>query len=200
MMDLLELRTKSLTVKMKLFDAHCHLQDKRVIDEASQLISAAFSCRCYQFRSQWKLRERLGLGERDGRDVSFCCTLHRTTSLNLLIPLYLATKLQEMKTSAERLPMLFIILTTGAITALCVSLLGSLLAQPTNSSTSEKHNSCWCACRCNSHFSWILHSCPRWLSVGTLMAFTVVAACVLVLRYVPPDGVPLSSHWSSRFN
>ncbi|KAG7575908.1 Papain-like cysteine peptidase superfamily [Arabidopsis thaliana x Arabidopsis arenosa] len=102
MMDLLELRTKNLTVKMKLFDAHCHLQDKRVIDEASQLISAAFSCRCYQFRSQWNLRERLGLGERDGRDVSFCCTLHRTTSLNLLIPLYLATKLQEMKSILER--------------------------------------------------------------------------------------------------
>ncbi|KAG7580583.1 Regulator of chromosome condensation 1/beta-lactamase-inhibitor protein II [Arabidopsis suecica] len=81
MMDLLELRTKNLTVKMKLFDAHCHLQDKRVIDEASQLISAAFSCRCYQFRSQWNLRERLGLGERDGRDVSFCCSLLWTTSL-----------------------------------------------------------------------------------------------------------------------
>jgi len=25
------------------------------------------------------------------------------------------------------------------------------------------------------------------------MAFTAVAVCVLVLRYVPPDGVPLSS-------
>lgn len=25
------------------------------------------------------------------------------------------------------------------------------------------------------------------------MAFTAVAACVLVLRYVPPDGVPLPS-------
>ncbi|CAE5966089.1 unnamed protein product [Arabidopsis arenosa] len=34
------------------------------------------------------------------------------------------------------------------------------------------------------------------VSVGTLMAFTVFAACVLVLRYVPPDGVSLSSHWS----
>lgn len=31
------------------------------------------------------------------------------------------------------------------------------------------------------------------VSVGTLMAFTAVAACVLVLRYVPPDGVPLPS-------
>lgn len=28
---------------MKLFDAHCHLQDKRVIDKASQLISAALA-------------------------------------------------------------------------------------------------------------------------------------------------------------
>ncbi|EFH38741.1 hypothetical protein ARALYDRAFT_920658 [Arabidopsis lyrata subsp. lyrata] len=50
-------RTKNLTVKMKLFDAPCHLQDKRVFDEASQLISALFSCRCYQLRSQWNLRD-----------------------------------------------------------------------------------------------------------------------------------------------
>ncbi|KAL0691935.1 hypothetical protein Bca4012_091615 [Brassica carinata] len=36
-------RDKNLTVKMKLFDAHCHLQDKRVIDKAPELISAALA-------------------------------------------------------------------------------------------------------------------------------------------------------------
>ncbi|KAG7580653.1 Papain-like cysteine peptidase superfamily [Arabidopsis suecica] len=157
MMDLLELRTKNLTVKMKLFDAHCHLQDKRVIDEASQLISAAFSCRCYQFRSQWNLRERLGLGERDGRDVSFCCTLHRTTSL---------MKSLASAASAELLK-----------STIAIGVVAAALA-----------------------FFMDVAQLSEMVSVGTLMAFTVVAACVLVLRYVPTDGVPLSSHWFSRFN
>lgn len=31
------------------------------------------------------------------------------------------------------------------------------------------------------------------VSVGTLLAFTVVAISILILRYVPPDEVPLPS-------
>lgn len=31
------------------------------------------------------------------------------------------------------------------------------------------------------------------VSVGTLLAFTMVAVSVLILRYVPPDEVPLPS-------
>ncbi|CAH8259206.1 unnamed protein product, partial [Arabidopsis lyrata] len=130
---------------MKLFDAPCHLQDKRVFDEASQLISALFSCRCYQLRSQWNLRERLGLGERDGRDVSFCCSLLWTTSLNLLIPLYLAMKLHEMKSvlglasaaSAERLPS-FPRFTICGVSA--VILLGSLITLGYIDEDEERHN------------------------------------------------------------
>lgn len=93
---------------MKLFDAHCHLQDKRVIDKASQLISAALAVGVTNFtvngtsevfsqifliiwsllhmytyflRVLFMVPERLGLGERDGRDVSFCCSLLWTSSL-----------------------------------------------------------------------------------------------------------------------
>lgn len=31
------------------------------------------------------------------------------------------------------------------------------------------------------------------VSVGTLLAFTIVAVSILILRYVPPDMVPLPS-------
>ncbi|CAE5965982.1 unnamed protein product [Arabidopsis arenosa] len=41
--DLMFRALSTVIQTMELFDAHCHLQDKRVIDEASQLISAALA-------------------------------------------------------------------------------------------------------------------------------------------------------------
>ncbi|KAG7549671.1 hypothetical protein ISN45_Aa06g005320 [Arabidopsis thaliana x Arabidopsis arenosa] len=90
-------------------------------------------------------------------------------------------------------------LTTGAITALCVSLLGSLLAQP-RTQVPVKSTIAIGVLAAALAFFMDVAQLSEMVSVGTLMAFTVVAACVLVLRYVPPDGVPLSSHWFSRFN
>lgn len=37
------------------------------------------------------------------------------------------------------------------------------------------------------------------VSVGTLLAFTIVAVSILILRYVPPDEVPLPSSLHSSF-
>ncbi|XP_017976055.1 PREDICTED: uncharacterized metal-dependent hydrolase YabD [Theobroma cacao] len=37
-----ETNLKSMAMKMKLFDAHCHLQDQRMIDKAPQLIATAY--------------------------------------------------------------------------------------------------------------------------------------------------------------
>ncbi|KAG7575789.1 Metal-dependent hydrolase [Arabidopsis thaliana x Arabidopsis arenosa] len=51
---------------MKLFDAHCHLQDKRVIDKASQLISAALAVGVTNFavngtsEKDWDLVKEMG--------------------------------------------------------------------------------------------------------------------------------------------
>jgi cationic amino acid transporter 1 len=37
------------------------------------------------------------------------------------------------------------------------------------------------------------------VSVGTLLAFTIVAVSILILRYVPPDEVPLPSSLQESF-
>ena len=37
------------------------------------------------------------------------------------------------------------------------------------------------------------------VSVGTLLAFTIVAVSILILRYVPPDEVPLPSSLQASF-
>ncbi|XP_059280900.1 cationic amino acid transporter 4, vacuolar-like isoform X4 [Lycium ferocissimum] len=50
------------------------------------------------------------------------------------------------------------IITVGAVTALCASLIGAIIPQ---------------------------------VSVGTLLSFTVVALSILILRYVPPDELPI---------
>ncbi|KAJ4886237.1 hypothetical protein Rs2_25985 [Raphanus sativus] len=108
------------------------------------------------------------------------------------------------------------ILTTGAITALCASLLGSLLAQPRifmamardgllpaffaeinpRTQVPVKNTIVIGVLAASLAFFMDVSQLSEMVSVGTLMAFTAVAACVLVLRYVPPDGVPLPT--SSR--
>ncbi|KAF8074298.1 hypothetical protein N665_1115s0014 [Sinapis alba] len=105
------------------------------------------------------------------------------------------------------------ILTTGAITALCASLLGSLLAQPRifmamardgllpaffaeinpQTQVPVKNTIVIGVLAASLAFFMDVSQLSEMVSVGTLMAFTAVAACVLVLRYVPPDGVPLPS-------
>jgi cationic amino acid transporter 1 len=37
------------------------------------------------------------------------------------------------------------------------------------------------------------------VSVGTLLAFTIVAVSILILRYVPPDEVPLPPSMQESF-
>ncbi|CAE5966012.1 unnamed protein product [Arabidopsis arenosa] len=105
------------------------------------------------------------------------------------------------------------ILTTGAVTALCASLLGSLLAQPRifmamardgllpaffseispRTQVPVKSTIAIGVLAAALAFFMDVAQLSEMVSVGTLMAFTAVAACVLVLRYVPPDGVPLAS-------
>ncbi|KAJ0237152.1 Cationic amino acid transporter 4 [Hirschfeldia incana] len=110
------------------------------------------------------------------------------------------------------------ILTTGAITALCASLLGSLLAQPRifmamardgllpaffaeidpRTQVPVKNTIVIGVLAASLAFFMDVSQLSEMVSVGTLMAFTAVAICVLVLRYVPPNGVPLPSSSQSE--
>ncbi|CAH8386181.1 unnamed protein product [Eruca vesicaria subsp. sativa] len=110
------------------------------------------------------------------------------------------------------------ILTTGAITALCASLLGSLLAQPRifmamardgllpaffaeidpRTQVPVKNTIVIGVLAASLAFFMDVSQLSEMVSVGTLMAFTAVAVCVLVLRYVPPYGVPLPSSETIR--
>lgn len=51
---------------MKLFDAHCHLQDKRIIDRTSEIISAALAVGVSNFavngtsEKDWELVKEMG--------------------------------------------------------------------------------------------------------------------------------------------
>ncbi|KAM1332356.1 hypothetical protein FF1_008421 [Malus domestica] len=105
------------------------------------------------------------------------------------------------------------IITTGAVTALSASLLGSLLAQPRIlmamardgllpsffSDINKKTQVPVKSTVTTGIFAAVLaffmdvSQLAGMVSVGTLFAFTTAALSVLILRYVPPDEVPLSS-------
>ncbi|XP_062003296.1 cationic amino acid transporter 4, vacuolar isoform X1 [Rosa rugosa] len=105
------------------------------------------------------------------------------------------------------------IITTGAVTALSASLLGSILAQPRILMAMARDGllpSFFSDINKNTHvpvkstvatgifaavlaFFMDVSQLAAMVSVGTLFAFTTAAVSVLILRYVPPDEVPLSS-------
>ncbi|KAG7964298.1 hypothetical protein I3843_09G163300 [Carya illinoinensis] len=105
------------------------------------------------------------------------------------------------------------IITSGAVTALSASLLGSLLPQPRIlmamardgllpsffSDISERTQVPVKGTITTGIFAAALaffmdvSQLAGMVSVGTLLAFTTVAVSVLILRYVPPDEVPLPS-------
>ncbi|KAK9715883.1 hypothetical protein RND81_06G196400 [Saponaria officinalis] len=105
------------------------------------------------------------------------------------------------------------IITIGASTALCASLLGSFLPQPRVLMAMARDGllpSFFSDVNARTHvpvkstittgafasvlaFFMDVSQLAGMVSVGTLLAFTVVAISVLIIRYVPPDEVPLPS-------
>jgi cationic amino acid transporter 1 len=111
------------------------------------------------------------------------------------------------------------IVTSGAVLALCSTLLGSLLPQPrilmamardgllpsffadVNKRTQVPVKSTVVTGLCAAALAFFMDvsQLAGMVSVGTLLAFTIVAVSILILRYVPPDEVPLPSSLQETF-
>ncbi|XP_044396107.1 cationic amino acid transporter 2, vacuolar-like [Triticum aestivum] len=109
--------------------------------------------------------------------------------------------------------------TSGVVLALCSTLMGSLLPQPRIlmamardgllpsffSDVSEKtqvpvkSTIITGICAASLAFFMDVSQLAGMVSVGTLLAFTIVAVSILILRYVPPDEVPLPTSLQTSF-
>ncbi|XP_012070384.1 cationic amino acid transporter 4, vacuolar [Jatropha curcas] len=158
-----------------------------------------------------------------GIALSICCILYMLVSVVIvgLVP-YFALDPDTPISSAfasHGMQWAVYVITTGAVTALCASLMGSLLPQPRMfmamardgllpsffSDISErtqvpvKSTLAIGILAAALSFFMDVSQLAGMVSVGTLLAFTAVAVSVLILRYVPPDEVPLPSSLHESF-
>ncbi|XP_047307698.1 cationic amino acid transporter 4, vacuolar-like [Impatiens glandulifera] len=146
-----------------------------------------------------------------------CCTLYMLVSSVLvgLVPYYALDPDTPISSAFASLGMEWAgyIVTTGAVTALLSSLLGSILPQPRvlmamardgllpsffsdineHTQVPVKGTIVTGIFAAALAFFMDVSQLAGMVSVGTLLAFTIVAISVLILRYNPPDVVPLVS-------
>ncbi|MQM04679.1 hypothetical protein Taro_037481, partial [Colocasia esculenta] len=166
-----------------------------------------------------------------GLALSACCLLYMLVSVIIvgLVP-YFAMDPDTPISSAfasHGMHWAMYIITAGAVLALCATLMGSLLPQPRilmamsrdgllppffadiNKKTQVPVKSTILTGFCAAFLAFFMDvsQLAGMVSVGTLLAFTIVAVSILILRYVPPDEVPLPSSLqgsidsvSSRYN
>ncbi|KAK9986847.1 hypothetical protein SO802_031798 [Lithocarpus litseifolius] len=149
--------------------------------------------------------------------LSICCILYMLVSVVIvgLVPYYDLDPYTPISSAfaSYGVQRAVYIITAGAVTALCSSLLGSLLPQPRVLMAMARDgllpsffsdiNECTLvpvkSTITTGVFAAVLaffmdvSQLAGMVSVGTLLAFTTVAVSVLILRYVPPDEVPLPS-------
>ncbi|KAI6673586.1 hypothetical protein NL676_001492 [Syzygium grande] len=152
-----------------------------------------------------------------GVALSICCILYMLVSVVIvgLVPYYALDPDTPISSAFANYGMQWAvyILTTGAVMALCSSLMGSILPQPRilmamardgllpsffadiNRHTQVPVNSTVVTGVLAAALAFFMDvsQLAAMVSVGTLLAFTTVAVSVLILRYVPPDEVPLTS-------
>ncbi|OMO67855.1 Amino acid/polyamine transporter I [Corchorus capsularis] len=149
--------------------------------------------------------------------LSICCGLYMLVSIVIvgLVPYYAMDPDTPISSafSSHGMQWAAYIITVGAVTALCSTLMGSILPQPRilmamardgllpsffsdvniHSQVPVKSTLATGLVAATLSFFMDVSELAGMVSVGTLLAFTMVAISVLILRYVPPDEVPLPS-------
>ncbi|KAJ6951820.1 cationic amino acid transporter 2 [Populus alba x Populus x berolinensis] len=152
-----------------------------------------------------------------GLSLSICCSLYMLVSVVIvgLVPYYAMDPDTPISSafSVHGMQWAAYLITAGAVMALCSTLMGSMLPQPrilmamardgllpsffsdVNRSTQVPVKSTLVTGFGAAVLSFFMDvsQLAGMVSVGTLLAFTMVAISVLILRYVPPDEVPFPS-------
>ncbi|KAL9677105.1 hypothetical protein QQ045_005332 [Rhodiola kirilowii] len=160
-----------------------------------------------------------------GVALTICCTLYMLVSIVVvgLVPYYDMDPDTPISSAfaSHGMQWAVYVITIGAVTALCSTLMGSLLPQPrvfmamardgllpsffsdVNRHTHVPVKSTIVTGICAGTLAFFMEvsQLAGMVSVGTLLAFTMVAISVLILRYVPPDEtpLPLSLHGSLEY-
>ncbi|CAF2039343.1 BnaA09g53040D [Brassica napus] len=159
-----------------------------------------------------------------GLALFLCCSLYMMVSIVIvgLVPYYAMdpdTPISSAFASHDMQWAVYLI-TLGAVMALCSALMGSLLPQPrilmamardgllpslfsdVNRRTQVPVKATLATGFCAATLSFFLDvsQLAGMVSVGTLLAFTMVAISVLILRYVPPDELPLPASLQERID
>ncbi|KAF3944897.1 hypothetical protein CMV_028678, partial [Castanea mollissima] len=149
--------------------------------------------------------------------LSICCILYMLVSIIIvgLVPYYDLDPDTPISSAFASYGVQWpvYIITAGAVTALCSSLLGSLLPQPRVLMAMARDGLLPSFFSDINEFTLVpvkstittgvfaaalaffmdVSQLAGMVSVGTLLAFTTAAVSVLILRYVPPDEVPVPS-------
>ncbi|KAG8648007.1 hypothetical protein MANES_09G137000v8 [Manihot esculenta] len=152
-----------------------------------------------------------------GFTLATCCTLYMLVSVVILglVPYYAMNPDTPISSvfAEHGVHWAAYIITSGAVMALCSALMGSLLPQPRilmamardgllpsffsdvnkNTQVPVKSTLATGIGAATLAFFMDVDQLAGMVSVGTLLAFTMVAISVLILRYVPPDEVPFPS-------
>ncbi|ONM02214.1 Cationic amino acid transporter 4 vacuolar [Zea mays] len=158
-----------------------------------------------------------------GTALSICCSLYMLVSVVIvgLVPYFAMDPDTPISSAFAKHGMhwAMYLVTTGAVLALCSTLMGSILPQPRilmamardgllPSFFSDVHKTTQVPvkstvvtgiCAAALAFFMDVSQLAGMVSVGTLLAFTIVAVSILILRYVPPDEVPLPSSLQASF-
>lgn len=159
-----------------------------------------------------------------GVALAICCALYMAVSVVIvgLVPYFAMDPDTPISSAFARHGMQWAmyVVTSGAVLALCSTLMGSLLPQPrilmamardgllpsffsdVNKQTQVPVKSTIVTgiCAAALAFAMDVSQLAGMVSVGTLLAFTIVAVSILILRYVPPDEVPLPPSMQESFH